>query len=500
MLNLNEFLAYGEEGYNLVPVWKNIKKTQISPISIYEALANKSYSYLFELSEKHEDKYRATYSIVGLPCHQRIEIKDYSIKVFDENNAPTYITDIPPLDALRQILASYRVPKIDQLPNYAGGLFGYFGFETTRLIEPKLQANTRKKTLIDLPDILQIVSQELIVVDHRNDLIYVIVHAKPTESQNFADANLRINQIISELEKIPYQQQANFSPSTTTDRTTWFKDMESHFPQHDFQMAVNKIKEYIKAGDAMQVVLSQAMSRPLKANAIQLYQALTSMTNTPYCYLMNVEDSHVVGASPEMMVSLHQNKLISHPMAGTRHRGMNQQEDDALKAELLADNKEIAEHIMLVDLARNDIGRVAKTGSVTVNNLLSVEYFSHVMHIVSEVSGEKMDGIDEIDVISSTFPAGTLSGAPKIRALEIIHELEPYGRGVYGGCLGYITWNGDINLAITIRTGLLHQGQLYVQAGAGIIDASRAEREWQETIEKNSMMMHAAYQAEQFSL
>ncbi|CDH04080.1 Anthranilate synthase component 1 (Anthranilate synthase component I) (fragment) [Xenorhabdus bovienii str. oregonense] len=227
MLNLNEFLAYGEEGYNLVPVWKNIKKTQISPISIYESLANKSYSYLFELSEKHEDKYRATYSIVGLPCHQRIEIKDYSIKVFDENNAPTYITDIPPLEALRQILASYRVPKIDQLPNYAGGLFGYFGFETTRLIEPKLQANTRKKTLIDLPDILQIVSQELIVVDHRNDLIYVIVHAKPTESQNFTDANLRINQIISELEKIPHQQQANFSHSTTTDRTTWFKDMGS---------------------------------------------------------------------------------------------------------------------------------------------------------------------------------------------------------------------------------------------------------------------------------
>ncbi|MEQ1963948.1 chorismate-binding protein [Xenorhabdus khoisanae] len=499
MITLNKFLEYSKEGYNLIPIWKSIKINQKSPINIYQSLANKNHSYLFELSEKDKDKYNVTYSFIGLPCNHRIEIKGYSIKIFNQENIPTYITDVEPLEAIQKLLIHYKVPKINEIPNYSGGFFGYFGFETTRLIEPKLQANLPKKTLIDMPDILQIISQELIILDHKNDLIYIIVHAEPTEVKNFNEANSRLNEIISDLEKNIYKQQDNSSLVTTTDKSDLLKDINFHFPQHDFKMATNKIKEYIKAGDVMQVVLSQTMSRPLKANAIQLYQALANITNTPYRYLMNFNDNYVVGASPEMMVSLYQGKLISHPMAGTRHRGITPQEDEALKTELLTDSKEIAEHVMLVDLARSDIGRVAKTGTVTLNNLLNVEYFSHVMHIVSEVSGEKRDDIDEIEAISSTFPAGTLSGAPKIRALEIIHELEPYGRGLYGGCLGYITWNGDINLAISIRTGLLHQGQLYIQAGAGIVDASQPEREWQETIEKNSMMLDAAYQAEKFS-
>jgi len=499
MLDLDSFLSYATQGYTLVPVWRTLPATGVTPLAVYQALANRGDDYLYETRRHVRDDaepFVPHLSVIGLACAERIELDGKRLRIRRHGRSVRERFDDDPLAALQREFFNYRVPPCVGLPEYAGGLFGYFGFETTRMIEPRLDSAARKAAPTDLPDVVQLVSRELIVFDHSREQIYVIVHAPTTCADNGARtvhyhrASARVDALCRALADLPPARALPVPPPMDTAQA--YAGVHYTFSQPAFQAAVERVKEYIRAGDLMQVVLSQRMTRPLTGDAVDYYRALTALSAAPYSYLLNLGDSHIVGVSPEMLIQQRRGRAVSRPMAGTRRRGADAAEDRRLEAELMADPKEIAEHMMLVDLARNDLGRVAVPGSVKVEAMCAVERYSHVMHIVSTVTAQARAGSDAIDALRATFPAGTLSGAPKVRALEVIQELEPFARGVYGGAVGYLTWHGDVDLAIAIRTAVLHRGQVHIQAGAGIVFDSRPEREWQETIEKGAALVLAA--------
>ena len=381
-------------------------------------------------------------------------------------------------------LPIFKIPALvnQGLPRFTGGLAGYFGYETIRYIEKRL-ANTNKPDDINTPDVLLMVSEEIAVVDNLSGKLYFIVYANPDEASAYEQASMRLAALLNMLRKSVEVPQAQPMPLSTA---------TSEFGEANFKVAVKKAQDYILDGDIMQVVLSQRMSQDFVAPPLSLYRALRSLNPSPYMFYYDMGDHHVVGASPEILVRLENGTVTSRPIAGTRPRGKTREQDLALAVELLADPKERAEHVQLMDLGRNDVGRVAQTGTVKVTDNMMIERYSHVMHIVSNVEGKLKPNMDAIDVLKATFPAGTVSGAPKVRAMEIIDELEPTKRGIYAGAVGYLGFNGDMDVAIAIRTGVIKNKKLYVQAGAGIVADSVPQSEWDETQNKAKAVIRAA--------
>jgi anthranilate synthase component 1 len=459
-----------------------------TPLSTYLKLADAPFSYLFESVQGGEKWGR--YSIIGLPCRRVIKITGGAL-VVEEDGRPreSYQVD-DPLAWIADYHAKYAAPEQRDLPRFTGGLVGYFGYETIGYIEPRVSRNS-KSDPIGTPDILLMVSDDVVVFDNLSGKIYLIVHANSGDQ----GATARAHERLAELEARLRAPSAFYAPPERTRRIDE-SDFTSSFSRAGYEAAVNRIKHYIVEGDVMQVVPSQRMSIRYEGRPIDLYRALRSLNPSPYMYHLNLGEFHIVGSSPEILVRLEDGIVTLRPIAGTRPRGTDEAEDLRLERELLADPKELAEHLMLIDLGRNDVGRVAETGSVKVTDKMVIERYSHVMHIVSNVTGKLRPGMSAIDVLRATFPAGTVSGAPKVRAMEIIDELEPVKRGVYSGAVGYLSWNGNMDTAIAIRTAVIKDWTLHVQAGGGIVADSVPATEWEETLNKRRAMFRAVAWAE----
>lgn len=482
-LSKKDFDNYAAGGFNRIPLMREVFADLDTPLSIYLKLARGPYSYLFESVQGGEKWGR--YSIIGLPARTVLRVFDRDVTVEKDGEIIERETVADPLDYTRRFQARYRVPEISGLPRFTGGLVGYFGYETTRYIEPRLGALNKPDT-IGAPDILLMVSDEVVVFDNLKGKLYVVIHVNPTIDQAFDKANARLDALVAMLGDVVPRAKTISSPQVISE-----KDFISAFTQAGFENAVQRSLEYIRAGDIMQVVLSQRLAIPFSAAPLDLYRALRTLNPSPYMYFMDLKDFHIVGSSPEILVRLEDGLVTVRPIAGTRPRGSHEAEDQALEKDLLADPKERAEHIMLVDLGRNDIGRVSKVGSVQLTDRMMIERYSHVMHIVSNVTGVLKSNTDAIDVLRATFPAGTVSGAPKVRAMEIIQELEPTRRGIYSGAVGYIGWNGNMDTAIAIRTAVIKNATLYIQAGAGIVADSVPRSEWNETMNKARAIFRA---------
>ena len=389
-------------------------------------------------------------------------------------------------------LAQFKVYDDEKLPRFTGGLVGYFGYETIGYIEKRL-AKSAKPDPLETPDILLMVSEEVVVFDNLSGKLFIIVQVD-TDTDDIDSAvqngETRLRQIADELRtKLPEK-------TSHVKQAVREEDFVSGFTEQGYKDAVSKAKQYIVDGDIMQVVLSQRLTIPFNAPPLDLYRALRSLNPSPYMYYLDLGDHHIVGSSPEILVRLEDEQVTVRPIAGTRPRGVDEASDLALEKELLADPKELAEHLMLIDLGRNDAGRVSKTASVKLTDKMVVERYSHVMHIVSNVTGELKEGLTAMDVLRATFPAGTVSGAPKIRAMEIIDEFEPVKRGIYSGAVGYLSWNGNMDTAIAIRTAVIKDKHLSIQAGAGIVYDSVPENEWAETMNKARAIFRAVSLAE----
>lgn len=475
-----EFDALAQQGYNRIPLVLETFADLDTPLSLYLKLANQPYSYLLESVQGGERFGR--YSIIGLPAKTRIVVHGHRIEVLEHDAVIETHTDVNPLDFIKSYQARFNTPPYAGLPRFTGGLAGYFGYETIRYIEKRL-AHSNKPDVIGVPDVLLMVSEEIAVVDNLSGKLYFIIYANPVTPDAYAQASARIQQLVQQLRCSVAIPASLPMPKT---------EAKSEFGEANFKAAVKQAQHYILEGDIMQVVLSQRMSQHFDAPPLSLYRALRSLNPSPYMFYYDMGDHHVVGASPEILVRLENNTVTSRPIAGTRPRGKTRETDIALATELLADPKERAEHVQLMDLGRNDVGRVAKIGSVKVTENMMIERYSHVMHIVSNVEGELKPGLDAIDVLKATFPAGTVSGAPKVRAMEIIDELEPTKRGIYAGAVGYLGFNGDMDVAIAIRTAVIKDKKLYVQAGAGIVADSVPQSEWEETQNKAKAVIRAA--------
>jgi anthranilate synthase component 1 len=483
-MNQEQFEAYSAQGYTRIPLVREVLADLDTPLSTYLKLAAGPHSYLFE--SVHGGEKWGRYSIIGLPCQKRVEIHGNTISIIDGDSVIESIEHDDPLEWIEEFQKQFSVPEFDGLPRFAGGLVGYFGYDTVAYIEPRLKAD--KPDPLKTPDILLMVSEEVVVFDNLSGKLYLVVHADPGKR---APAVRRLDELTAKL-KQPLAVPESTGSGVHVDEN----EFVSGFTEDGFKQAVEKAREYIVDGDIMQVVLSQRLSIPFSAQPLDLYRALRSLNPSPYMYFMDIGDFQIVGSSPEILVRLEDETITVRPIAGTRRRGYTEAEDRALEEELLADPKELAEHLMLIDLGRNDTGRVAEIGSVELTEKMVVERYSHVMHIVSNVIGKLKHGQSAIDVLRATFPAGTVSGAPKIRAMEIISELEPVKRGVYSGAVGYIGWNGNMDTAIAIRTAVIKDGQLNIQAGAGIVYDSKPELEWKETMNKARAVFRAVALAE----
>ena len=488
MISKNDFNKLAKKGYNRIPLMCEVLADLDTPLSTYTKICNFPYSYLFESVEGGEKWGR--YSIIGLPAKKIISVTGEKVKITENSKLIDEYNTSDPLKEIEKIQQSYKVAQIENMPRFSGGLVGYFGYETIRYIEPRLNKNN-KEDPIGSPDILLMVSDEVIVFDNLSGKLFIIVHADPKKNDAYSNALQRLDDISGMLR----DNQTNKSQSDNS-RDVDENDFVSGFTQKNYEKAVNAIKNYIINGDAMQVVLSQRLSIPFQSKPINLYRALRSLNPSPYMYFLDLEDFQIVGSSPEILVRLEDNIVTVRPIAGTRPRGKTKSEDLAFEKDLLEDPKELAEHLMLIDLGRNDLGRVANMGSVNLTDKMIIERYSHVMHIVSNVTGELKKGMNAMDVLRSTFPAGTVSGAPKIRAMEIIDELEPVKRGVYSGAVGYISWNGNMDTAIAIRTAVIKDKTLHIQAGAGIVADSIPKNEWDETMNKGRAIFKAVSLAE----
>ncbi len=482
-----QFEQLKNQGYNRIPVWRSVLADLDTPLSVYLKLADGSDSYLLESVEGGEMWGR--YSIIGLPCQRRYEYQSGEWREFVHGQCVQNTATNQPLDCVKQVLAGVNAAEIPELPRLSGGLVGYFGYETVAFIEPRLKAITGKPDELGVPDIRLLVSDELAVFDNLQGRLYLIVNVDPqTDQDSWLIAQRRLDQLQHRLRC--------GSPGYALHQRRYLAGEVRHgFAEADFKQAVQRCKDYIAAGDCMQVVLSQRMQLDVAMPPMDIYRALRSLNPSPYMYFFDFGDSQVVGSSPEVLVRVHDNQAMLRPIAGTRPRGADAASDQALAEELLADPKECAEHLMLIDLGRNDLGRVAQTGSVKVTDRMVIERYSHVMHIVSGVTGTLSEGLNAVDAFQATFPAGTLSGAPKVRAMEIIAELEPVKRNIYAGAVGWLNWHGDTDLAIAIRTGIIRDDCLHLQAGAGIVADSDPALEWQETLNKGNALVNAISRA-----
>ncbi|MDN3919717.1 anthranilate synthase component I [Roseateles violae] len=482
-----EFQSLAAEGYNRIPLISEAFADLETPLSLYLKLAagagNGRHSFLLESVVGGERFGR--YSFIGLPARTLLRSSGMKTEVV-RDGVVVETHEGNPLDFIEAYQKRFKVALRPGMPRFCGGLAGYFGYDAVRYIEPKL-ARTEKSGGLDTPDVMLLQCEELAVIDNLSGRLYLIVYADPAQPEAFFRAKKRLTELHDKL---------SYSVSAPQVRRAQSHPVQREFAKSDFESAVLAAKEYIAAGDCMQIVLGQRLSKRYTESPLSLYRALRSLNPSPYMYFYDMGDFQIVGASPEILVRHERTpegqQVTIRPLAGTRPRGATPELDQALEIELKADPKERAEHLMLIDLARNDIGRIAETGSVKMSDAFAVERYSHVMHIVSNVEGTLREGLSNMDVLRAAFPAGTLSGAPKIRAMQIIDELEPVKRGIYGGACGYLSFAGDMDLAIAIRTGVVQDQMLYVQAAAGIVADSVPELEWKETEAKARALIRAA--------
>lgn len=480
---------YARQGYNRVPMAREVLADFDTPLSVYCKLADRPWSYLFESVQGGEKWGR--YSIIGLPCGERLEVRGEQLKHVRGEQVLRDERVLDPLDEIERFREQFRIPDLEKMPRFSGGLVGYFGFETVHLIEPKLAGENRPDE-IDAPDIVLLVSEEIVVFDNLSGRLIIICHVDPRLDNALELGLARLDEIERGLNQAGICNDQNQHQRRRIEES----DFISSFTEEGFKNAVDRCKQYIYDGDIFQVVLSQQMRTSFNAKPLDFYRALRTLNPSPYMYLLNLDEVHIAGSSPEILVHLEDGEVTIRPIAGTRKRGRDEAHDLELERDLLSDPKELAEHLMLVDLGRNDCGRVAQIGSVRVTDQNFIERYSHVMHIVSNVVGKLRPELNAIDVLRATFPAGTVSGAPKIRAMEIIQEFEPVKRGIYSGAIGYIGWNGNMDTAIAIRTAIIKDNTLTIQAGAGIVADSQPDLEWMETMNKGRAIFRAAALAE----
>lgn len=484
------FTELSQQGYNRIPVFQEVLADLDTPLSTYLKVAQGQYSYLLESVQGGEKWGR--YSMIGLPCRRVLKVFANQVQIEEQGQIVEEHDVDDPLEFIAAYQKQFKVAPVEGLPKFDGGLVGYFGYDVVRYVEKRL-AESCPEDDIGNPDILLMQSEEVMVFDNLSGKLFFIVVADPSTPNAYAKAQRRITLMRGQLRRA-YQGpigQPLIQPREVTE-----DDFVSGYGEEAFKKSVEEIKNYVLAGDIMQCVISQRLTVDFNAEPLNLYRALRTLNPSPYMYFMDLGDHHVVGSSPEILARFEEGNITVRPIAGTRYRGQTPEQDKALEEELLADPKEIAEHLMLIDLGRNDVGRVSNVGEVKVSDQMVVERYSHVMHIVSNVEGIAKEGMTAMDILKATHPAGTLSGAPKIRAMEIIDQYEPVKRGVYGGAVGYLAWNGNMDTAIAIRTAVIKNKKLYVQAGAGVVADSVPRLEWKETMNKARALFRAVAMAE----
>ena len=475
--------------YKRIPVVVETLADLETPLSVYLKIADAPYSYLLESSQGGEKWGR--YSIIGLPARTILTVRGNEVTVTTNGEVLEQVETDDPLTFIEAFQARFDVAEIPDLPRFYGGLVGYFGYDTVRYVEKRLRDSTPPDPM-GTPDIMLMVSEDVVIFDNVKGRMQLISLVDPTTDGAEQQARERLENRARTLARAPTPT----IPDSQANQRIEESDFVSEFGEEAFKEAVERIRDYTKAGDVMQVVLAQRMSIPFSSPSINLYRALRSLNPSPYMYFMNLGEFQIVSSSPEILARLENGKVTNRPLAGTRRRGYTEEEDLAMEEELLGDPKEIAEHLMLIDLGRNDVGKVAETGSVNVTEKFVIERYSHVMHISSNVEGQLKEGMSAIDLLRATLPVGTLSGAPKVRAMEVIDELEPVKRGIYGGAVGYLAWNGNMDTAIAIRTAVIKDGKLYIEAGGGIVADSVPRLEWKESMNKGRAIFRAAALAE----
>lgn len=480
-----------EAGYNRIPLVREILADFDTPLSTYLKLAEGSYSFLLESVQGGEKWGR--YSIIGVPCRTFLRVNGQRAEVVRDGKVIESDVVTDPLVWIERFQHGIRAapsPDFPHSPRFLGGLVGYFGYDTVRYIEPRLGRCPNPDPL-GVPDILLMVSEEVLVFDNLAGKLYVVVHVDPAPRDAFSRGQARLAELAERL-----RGGVNRYRLGQPRREVAEEDFASNFTQAQYESVVKRIKRYIVNGDCMQVVPSQRMTATYCGHPLDLYRALRCTNPSPYMFFLDLQDFQIAGSSPEILCRLEEGEITVRPIAGTRRRGVTESEDLALEQELLADPKELAEHLMLIDLGRNDVGRVSETGSVRVTDRMAIERYSHVMHIVSHVAGRLRRALGPMDVLRATFPAGTLSGAPKIRAMEIIDEVETVKRGIYAGAVGYLSWSGNMDVAIAIRTAVVKDGRVHVQAGGGVVHDSVPRLEWEETLNKGRALFRAVAMAE----
>ena len=490
-ITFDAFERLAAQGFNRVPVSRSILADTETPLSTYNKLARGQRSFLFESVQGGERWGR--YSIIGLPAKRWLSVSGKVLTVYEGDEPVEEMHTEDPLSEFDQIRARYHSAPRPDLPVFHGGWVGYFSYDTVRYVENRL-AQSAPPDDMALPDLSLMLSEEVVVFDNLSGALTLIINADVSEPNAFADAIARLDSLEAQLSV----EGAPLEPVSLAESDTSEIKSRAHFAtdQATFEGWVERIKEYILAGDVMQVVPSQRMTLPFDKSPLTLYRALRHLNPSPYLYFVDLGEVQIVGSSPEILVRLEKGEVTVRPIAGTRKRGRDAEEDAALAQELLSDQKEIAEHLMLIDLGRNDVGQIAKPGSVALTENMTVERYSHVMHIVSNVSARVRESVGPMDALKATLPAGTLSGAPKLRALEIIDELETVKRGIYGGAVGYVSWSGEMDTAIAIRTAVIKDNQLRIQAGAGVVADSVPSSEWEETLNKARAMLRAVAMCE----
>ena len=483
MINKEQFQQYADQGFNIIPVAKDVHLDDVTPLTIYSQISNKSNTFLLESVEGGETW--AQYSIVGLDCLDTIKVTGNTIETKAGDQISSFISDNP-LDEIQELISGLKTPEIKDLPRFYGGYVGFFAYESAKYAEKRIADLVNKDSKFDehMPEIFLVKAEKLIVYDNTDQSIQIIFNVDPSKTsyEEALDAIEKIGSLLNSEDII-------FDDTFKT--PSGEMAFNSNFEKDDYIKAVGLVKNYIEEGDVMQVVLAQDFSQDFQNDPFDLYRALRQLNPSPYMYYLDLDECQIVGASPEILIRLEEDRVTLRPIAGTRRRGSNTEEDLANEKDLLTDPKEIAEHLMLIDLGRNDVGRVSEMGTVQVTDKMIVEKYSHVMHIVSNVTGTLSKDLDAIDALKASLPAGTLSGAPKIRAMQIINELEPSSRGIYGGAIGYISWNGNIDTAIAIRTAVIKDNVIHVGAGAGIVADSIPENEWLECKQKAKVFLDA---------
>ena len=483
MITKEEYNNFKEANFNVLPISRTVSAPEDTPLTLYSKIAKQKNNFLLESVEGGEKW--AQYSIIGFDCIDTIKVSGNTIETSIAGVTNKFISENP-LEAIEELTAQYQAPDIENLPRFHGGYVGFFAYESSQYAESKIAKLPNKGSKFNehMPDIMLVKAEKLIVFDNSNNTTQIILNVS-LQNTSYESACSNLDELESLISQPISLEADHFNEITNT------FEFKSNFSKEEYVDAVSTIKNYIEEGDVMQVVLAQDFSATFDREPFDLYKAIRKLNPSPYMYYLNLDECQIVGASPEILVRLENQEITLRPMAGTRKRGQNSEEDQFNQIELLNDPKERAEHLMLIDLGRNDVGRVAEIGSVKVTAKMVIEKYSHVMHIVSNVVGRLASEFNYFDVLKAALPAGTLSGAPKIRAMEIINELEPSSRGIYGGAIGYIGWNGNMDTAIAIRTAVIKDKKIHVGAGAGVVADSIPENEWLECRQKSKVFLDA---------